>query len=203
MDSKDQNGNLVDKAHLLKPYQKVRHQFDSEYDRSNPITAEQATKSYFKWMIGKDFKVSEFSFFLLANGYTLSNEAYENVQVDFDIDKGALDQLINIGVILKKNQATEASQDSTRSRRILGISGKSEGLDIFESFQPYIVESPLDKFRRIVKTKVLKRKPSPILQLVSIINKLFGKSQNNKTTGKRRHVHKRKSRKRLGIGLYQ
>lgn len=114
MDSIAQQGEKGDQAHLLKPYQSVRHQFDSEYDRSNPITAEEATKSYFKWMIGKYPLPLLKSNFFLANGYTLSNEAYENVQNDFNIDKGALDQLMLASKHLKAN-VTVGTENSDRS----------------------------------------------------------------------------------------
>lgn len=36
-----------------KSYKNLRYLFNSEYDRANPVTAEQATKDYFKWMVSK------------------------------------------------------------------------------------------------------------------------------------------------------
>lgn len=55
MDSKQQEGGLVDNNHLNKPYEKVRPEFDSEYDRANPVTSEEKTKEYVKWIYSKLF----------------------------------------------------------------------------------------------------------------------------------------------------
>lgn len=195
MDSIAQQGEKGDQAHLLKPYQSVRHQFDSEYDRSNPITAEEATKSYFKWMIGKYPLPLLKSNFFLANGYTLSNEAYENVQNDFNIDKGALDQLMLASKHLKAN-VTVGTENSDRSHKVLGVNDKPGLANIFESFKKFIVEPPLVKFRRIVKEKVMKKRKSPIMELVKVINSLF-----DKKAPKPKRKFKRRQRRRGNTNL--
>ena len=63
MDTINSEGNLKDKKHFLKPYSKVRHYFDNEYDRANPITSEEKTKEYLRWIFGKFFKSAKSSLF--------------------------------------------------------------------------------------------------------------------------------------------
>ena len=36
-----------------KPYDEVRHQFDNEYDRANPVTSREKIKEYLKWILSK------------------------------------------------------------------------------------------------------------------------------------------------------
>jgi hypothetical protein len=52
-DTESVGKNKADVTHLFKPYNLVRHNFENEYDRSNPITAEEKTKEYLKWIFGK------------------------------------------------------------------------------------------------------------------------------------------------------
>lgn len=47
------DGQKADITHLFKPYNLMRHNFENEYDRSNPITAEEKTKEYLQWIFGK------------------------------------------------------------------------------------------------------------------------------------------------------
>ena len=53
MDTLSLDGEFRDEEHFLKPYNKVRHSFDNEYDRANPVTAEEKTKEYLRWIFGK------------------------------------------------------------------------------------------------------------------------------------------------------
>ena len=53
MDTIQQHGEIKDASHFLKPYNKVRHQFDSEYDRANPVTSQERIKQYLKWILSK------------------------------------------------------------------------------------------------------------------------------------------------------
>lgn len=68
--------------------------------------------------------------------------------------------------------------------------------NIFESFKKFIVEPPLVKFRRIVKEKVMKKRKSPIMELVKVINSLF-----DKKAPKPKRKFKRRQRRRGNTNL--
>lgn len=53
---KETKNNLAkEESQFEKPYEKMLHNFEYEYDRCNPITAEKSTKEYLKWMRGNSF----------------------------------------------------------------------------------------------------------------------------------------------------
>lgn len=36
----------------MKPYMEIRHKFNNEYDRANPVTTEEKTKEYLAFLLG-------------------------------------------------------------------------------------------------------------------------------------------------------
>jgi hypothetical protein len=85
-------------------------------------------------------------------------------------------------------------------QKIIGTKSKPGMGNIFSAFKNFIHEPPLVKFRRIVKEKVIKKKTSPILQLIQVVNSIFKgkKGAINKPTHTK---FKRKTRRRIGTNI--
>ena len=111
---------------------------------------------------------------------------------DFNIDKGALDLLMTVTQGLKKSTTGEAEGKT----KVIGLKNEPGVGNIFGAFRSFIHESPLKRFRRIVKDKVMKKKRSPILQLIDVINQMFSKGASKKTVNAEKKVVRRKFKRR-------
>lgn len=146
-------------------YKSLRYLFNSEYDRENPVTSEQATKDYFKWMVRKA-KLTRAN--CLVHGYALPNRVYENLQSDLEIQKDSLDKLDLLTALFQKQVANKSiNQQPNGAIPDISLSG------LFNKIQEGDRETSKQKFQRVVSKHFLTVSLSPFSRLLRMIESLF------------------------------
>lgn len=111
-----------------------------------------------------------------------------------------MDKLMQISEAMKNNNGILGLLSGINNKAQVGQDGQEDKTNlncIFEALKQIIYETPLERWRRITKQKIIKRKVTPFQQLMSLITSVFSsKNESKKDRSQKRRKTKRNGKKR-------